>query len=123
MCIRDSIKAVDAARARETMPAHRDSAAAFVVDTHIGNAGGSGQTFDWDAWAHATPMPSKPWLLAGGLTPGNVGAALRRLRPYGVDVSSGVERARGVKDPELMRRFVAAVRAADTAAETAEMEG
>lgn len=54
--------------------------------------------------------PPAQFVVAGGLTPDNVGEVLTRLRPYGVDVSSGIERERGVKDPELMQRFVEAVR-------------
>jgi len=72
---------------------------------------GSGIPADWDrvqAVAATTRL-----MIAGGLNPENVGAAIRQLRPYAVDVSSGVERERGVKDPELMRRFVAAVRGAE----------
>ena len=60
----------------------------------------------------ATHRPARPFLLAGGLTVGNVGEALARVRPWGVDVSSGVERARGVKDSALIAAFVAAARGA-----------
>ncbi len=68
--------------------------------------GGNAAAFDWGLVAGQT-IP-KPWLLAGGLTPGNVGEAIRRAGAPGVDVSSGVERARGVKDPGLIASFVAA---------------
>jgi phosphoribosylanthranilate isomerase len=70
--------------------------------------GGRGITPDW---ARAARLARRVRLvLAGGLTPENVGAAIRRVRPYAVDVSSGVERAPGVKDARLIRRFIAAVR-------------
>ncbi|MCW3477278.1 phosphoribosylanthranilate isomerase [Limobrevibacterium gyesilva] len=72
--------------------------------------GGNAVSFDWSllsGW-HA---PS-PWVLGGGLTPDNVAAAIRATHAPTVDVSSGVERARGVKDPALIRAFVAAARAA-----------
>ncbi len=73
---------------------------------------GSGIVADWNrvqALAATTRL-----MIAGGLNPENVGDAIRQLRPYAVDVSSGVERDRGVKDPELIRRFVAAVREAES---------
>lgn len=72
--------------------------------------GGNAQPFDWTmlrGWD--APLP---WLLAGGLTPGRVAEAIRASGARGVDVSSGVERARGVKDPALIRAFIAAARAA-----------
>lgn len=71
--------------------------------------GGNAQPFEWRLMAgRAIP---KPWLLAGGLTPRNVAEAIRTAGAPGVDVSSGVERARGVKDAGLVRDFVAAARA------------
>ena len=82
--------------------------AALLVD---GPEPGSGHVFDWEAAAPALARGPR-WLLAGGLTPANVAAAVARLRPYGVDVASGVESAPGVKDPALLRAFVAAVRGA-----------
>jgi phosphoribosylanthranilate isomerase len=72
--------------------------------------GGRGVAPDW---GRAAALAARvPLVLAGGLTPENVGGAIRRVRPFAVDVSSGVERAPGVKDPERIRRFLDAVRAA-----------
>ncbi len=86
--------------------------AAWLLDSYVpGQLGGTGAGFNWDLAARAVRL-GRPVILAGGLTPANVAAAVRQVRPYGVDVSSGVERAPRVKDPELMRAFVAAVRAA-----------
>jgi phosphoribosylanthranilate isomerase len=69
---------------------------------------GAGELFDG---AHlAARPPSRQWVLAGGLRPGNVAERIRDLRPWGVDVSSGVETAPGRKSPELIARFVAAAR-------------
>ncbi|HEY7288383.1 MAG TPA: phosphoribosylanthranilate isomerase [Vicinamibacterales bacterium] len=69
--------------------------------------GGTGRTIDWDAAARAARR--RRVLLAGGLTPENVAEAASRVRPFGVDVSSGVERAPGIKDPARMRAFFEAV--------------
>lgn len=72
--------------------------------------GGSGKTCDWEAAARLARR--WPILLAGGLQPGNVEAAITQVRPAGVDVSSGVESAPGVKDPALVRQFIRNARAA-----------
>ncbi|SFF31367.1 phosphoribosylanthranilate isomerase [Fontimonas thermophila] len=88
------------------------SAQALLLDAHApGAMGGSGKTFDWSC---IKPV-GLPLVLAGGLTADNVGRAVRTVRPYAVDVSSGIERRPGVKDPERMRAFVRAVRRADGA--------
>jgi len=83
---------------------------AILVD---GSAGGGGESFDHEALASMMSGLSKPIILAGGLTPENVGRAIRIVRPFAVDVSSGVESAPAMKDPILIRRFCDAVRAAD----------
>jgi phosphoribosylanthranilate isomerase len=75
--------------------------------------GGTGRTIDWQA-ARAIAM-TRPLVLAGGLTPDNVGEAVACVAPWGVDVASGVERSPGIKDRSRVRAFVEAVRAADAA--------
>jgi phosphoribosylanthranilate isomerase len=88
---------------------------AILFDT-AGDAreGGTGRSFDWSLVAgRSLPVPL---FLAGGLDPGNVGDAIRRVRPAAVDVSSGVEKEPGVKDPEKMARFFEAVKQADARA-------
>jgi phosphoribosylanthranilate isomerase len=83
---------------------------AWLLDAAVaGQLGGSGQRFDWDLAVQAVAF-GRPIVLAGGLTPGNVREAVERVRPYAVDVSSGVESAPGVKDVEKMRAFVMAAK-------------
>lgn len=95
----------------EAQFARYPSAAGFVFDGHAPDApGGGGQTFDWSKLPHGM---TRPWLLAGGLTPGNVAAAIHSVRPWGVDVASGIECATGIKDGELMLQFVREVMSAD----------
>lgn len=78
--------------------------------------GGSGKRFDWDLVIGARQAgaldSAPPLILAGGLTHQNVAAAVRRIRPWGVDVSTGVEESPGIKSAEMISRFVAAVQAA-----------
>jgi len=79
----------------------------FVVDSHApGAAGGSGKRFDWQ---RLDARPARPLILAGGLTPDNVAAAVLEVKPWAVDVSSGVESSPGRKDIALMQRFVQGV--------------
>jgi phosphoribosylanthranilate isomerase len=85
---------------------------ALLID---GSAGGKGEAFDHTALASMMDEITRPVILAGGLTPQNVGEAIRAVRPYGVDVSSGVESSPGVKEPDLIRHFCDAVREADAA--------
>lgn len=81
----------------------------FLVDAYSEAAyGGTGQVVDWNLAAEVAKVSTV--LLAGGLTPENVGAAIRAVRPYGVDVSSGVEQSPGRKDHDKVRAFLDAVR-------------
>ncbi len=80
----------------------------LLFDTATPSGGGSGRTFDWTLLANG---PALPFWLAGGLRASNVAEAIRRLRPVGVDVASGVERCVGRKDTARMQEFIAAVRA------------
>lgn len=91
-----------------------DTAAdALLLDTyHPRLAGGSGCTFPWE-WLQGVHRARKPVILAGGLRPSNVAEALKTVRPYGVDVSSGVEASPGMKDAGAIRRFIAEVRRFD----------
>ena len=87
------------------------AADALVLDAYVpGQLGGTGVTFDWSVIERMARRPHIRLVAAGGLTPANVSAAIRALDPDVVDVSSGVERERGVKDHDRMRAFVAAVR-------------
>ncbi|MCA9293174.1 MAG: phosphoribosylanthranilate isomerase [Phycisphaerales bacterium] len=83
---------------------------AVLVD---GGSGGTGERADWAHLAQVAERCDHPLILAGGLTPENVGEAIRLVRPWAVDVSSGVESERGVKDPALIEAFCEAVRQAD----------
>lgn len=86
------------------------SAQALLVDAHVDGYGGGGQVFDWSLLPKDLPLPM---ILSGGLHPGNVAQGVSQVRPWGVDVSSGVEVGKGLKDAALMRQFCQAVRAAD----------
>ena len=84
------------------------------IDSILLDAGaGSGRTFDWDTAQHLLGKSRKRLIVAGGLNPDNVGEAIRKFAPWGVDVVSGVEREPGRKDPAKLKAFVAAVRKAE----------
>jgi len=83
----------------------------LILDAHDPvKQGGTGQTIDWQR--ASAVAATRPTILAGGLTPANVADAIRTVRPFGVDVASGIETAAGVKSEQAMRAFVAAVRGA-----------
>jgi phosphoribosylanthranilate isomerase len=83
---------------------------AYLLDSYVrGKPGGTGEKFNWALAVKAAKF-GKPIFLAGGLTPENVAEAVQMVKPFGVDVSSGVEASPGKKDPAKMRAFVAAVR-------------
>ncbi len=98
-------------RGRDTiaeLERYREVADAFLLDAFVPGAhGGTGASFDWDLAVGALAA-GRPVILAGGLNPDNVGEAVRRVRPFAVDVSSGVESAPGLKDAGRIREFVAA---------------
>ena len=83
---------------------------ALLLDAHVEGYGGGGRSFDWSLVPSDVPARL---VLSGGLNPANVTDGIVRVRPWAVDVSSGVESARGIKDAELMHRFCQAVRLAD----------
>lgn len=86
---------------------------AILLDTRTPDrVGGTGRTHDWSLSARIVAACAKPAILAGGLTPRNVADAVRRVRPFGVDVNSGVEDASGFKETSKLCRFVAQARAA-----------
>ncbi len=82
----------------------------LLLDTHVESYGGSGKVFDWSLIPPSVPLPV---VLSGGLSPANVTDGVLRVRPWAVDVSSGVEQGKGLKNAALMRRFCKAVRDAD----------
>jgi phosphoribosylanthranilate isomerase len=84
----------------------------LLLDAHVEGYGGGGKTFDWSLIPRSLPLPV---ILSGGLHPGNIAEAVRAVRPWAVDVSSGVESARGIKDAQKITEFIAGVRDADAA--------
>lgn len=107
------VRAGDETDAAAAVLQDRYGADRYLLDTHVqGSYGGTGSAFDWAALRAVGDRV----LVAGGLTPANVGQAVDLLRPYGVDVSGGVEYPGGGKDPRLIDQFIQAVRVADDAA-------
>lgn len=105
---------VDLLQSHQQSMAHRPLARGLLVDAFVpGQHGGTGQSFDWSL---IPALLRGEVILSGGLTPENVGDAVRRMRPWAVDVSSGVERKsgqKGVKDPRLIEQFIEEVHLAD----------
>jgi phosphoribosylanthranilate isomerase len=109
---RPILKAIAVSAANTMNLAVWPSRVMLLLDVHDPVArGGTGRTIDWDA--AAAIAATRPVLLAGGLTPENVGDAIARVRPHGVDVSSGVERSPGIKHPERLRALFRSIHAAE----------
>jgi phosphoribosylanthranilate isomerase len=85
-------------------------AAGWLLDSHVEEYGGVGESFDWSL---VPAERTRPLVLSGGLTRENVGEAIRRVRPWAVDVSSGVESSKGIKDAARIAAFITEVRNAD----------
>jgi phosphoribosylanthranilate isomerase len=101
------VRDAESLRALADYPTH-----AWLLDAYTpGKPGGTGETFDWDLAVEARGR-GRPIFLAGGLTPENVAAAVQRVRPFGVDVSSGVEASPGKKDHAKVRAFIQAAKGA-----------
>ncbi|MBM3359064.1 MAG: phosphoribosylanthranilate isomerase [Betaproteobacteria bacterium] len=110
---RPYVKAVRMRAGVDLLEYSRDyhDAKALLLDAYVeGLQGGSGVSFDWDLVPRGLPLPV---ILSGGLTGENVGDAVRRVRPCAVDVSSGVESAKGIKDAAKIAAFITGVRNAD----------
>ena len=106
------IKAVRMVPAVDLLQCARDyaGARALLLDAHVEGYGGGGMSFDWNLIPQQLPLPI---ILSGGLHADNIVEAVRRVRPWAVDVSSGVEAAKGVKDEAKIAAFCAGVRHAD----------
>lgn len=85
-------------------------ASAWLLDSFVSEYGGVGESFDWSL---VPAVRERPLILSGGLAPHNVGKAIRRVRPWAVDVSTGVESAKGIKDASKIAQFISEVRNAD----------
>ena len=108
-CKKFAAKSIKAIRVRGEESLHAAAeydVDALLLDTYTDESrGGTGKTFDWSLAVKAKEI-GPPIILSGGLTTVNVQEAVRRVRPYAVDIASGVEREPGKKDPEKLRRFI-----------------
>ncbi len=110
-CARWGVRYIKAFRVRPDiavaeMVAPYTTACGYLLDSYkAGEVGGTGESFDWDLIPHKL---NKPVVLAGGLSPDNIVQAVNRVRPYGVDVSSGVESQPGIKDHDKIKAFIKA---------------
>lgn len=111
---RDSLRIIRTLIVEKGFEAQLDAGNGPVVSAWLLDSGaGSGRTFDWQAARARLGERQEKLIIAGGLTPGNVGDAIRTFSPWGVDVVSGIEQEPGRKDPVKTREFVAAVRKAE----------
>jgi phosphoribosylanthranilate isomerase len=111
-----AIRAKDAAALEAALDARMERANQILLDAFVpGLEGGTGKVFDWRL-ADVVKRRGLSVIVAGGLTPENVADAVAKTRPWGVDVSSGVEASPGKKDHDAVRRFIRAARAADAPA-------
>lgn len=108
----DVVKAVDAERPDRAARYDEVADAVLVDSVDEAGGGGTGRTHDWERTREAVADLSTPVVLAGGLTPDNVGDAVRTVDPYAVDVATGVEQDGGIKDHDAVRAFVDEARAA-----------
>ncbi len=110
-CSRWGMRYMKAFRVRPEVPvsemvAPYGTACGYLLDSYKpGEVGGTGESFDWDLIPHEL---NEPVVLAGGLSPDNIAQAINRVRPYGVDVSSGVESQPGIKDHDKIKAFIKA---------------
>jgi len=116
LCVALSRRVIKAFRVKDESSLSRLSGyrvSAYLLDTYVkGAMGGTGKSFDWNLALKAKSYGRI--ILAGGLTPDNVASAVLQVRPYGVDVSSGVEASPGRKDPAKVKAFIRAVRETET---------
>lgn len=112
-----AMRATDSDSLNKALDTRMERADQILLDAFVpGLEGGTGKVFDWRL-AEIVKQRSLPVIVAGGLTPDNVANAIVQTRPWGVDVSSGVEVVPGKKDHDAVRRFVLAARAADSPTE------